>query len=84
MRRIVAEGVGRFIREAGLPREELFVTSKQRPRDRGFESTFRSVEETMDRLGVSNFLPVHIERLAGLDRPDGKTLPTPEEMDALF
>lgn len=96
-------GVGRAIRESGVPREELFVTSKLRNRHQGYDAARRSFDETMDRLGldvldlflihwptpardlyaetwrafvelraegrvrsigVSNFLPAHIERIA--------------------
>ena len=98
------EGVGQAVREALVPRDELFITSKQRTRDQGYDSTFRSFEGSLQRLGldwidlflihwpvpqhdlyaetwkalvelraqgrvrsigVSNFLPAHIERIMG-------------------
>ncbi|MCD7060234.1 aldo/keto reductase [Pelagibacterium xiamenense] len=97
------EGVGRAVREAAVPREELFITTKERTSHQGYDSTMRSFDESMGRLGldyldlflihwpvpmhdryvdtwkafvelqkqgrvrsigVSNFLPEHIERLA--------------------
>ena len=98
------EGVGRAVREAPVPRSELFITSKERTRDQGYDSTFRSLEGSLKRLGldyldlflihwpvpehdryaetwralvelqaqgrvrsigVSNFLPTHFDRLIG-------------------
>lgn len=95
-------GVGRAIREAEVAREELFITSKLRTGDQGYDKTIRSFEGTLSRLGletldlflihwpvpaqdkyaetwkafvtlqnegriksigVSNFLPGHIERI---------------------
>ena len=98
------EGVGRGIAQCGLPREQLFVTSKMRTKDQGYESTLKSCMGSLDRLGldyldlflihwpvpahdrysetwkafvqlqrdgrirsigVSNFLPEHLERIIG-------------------
>ena len=36
------EGVGKGIRESGLPREELFVTTKVWVNDEGYENTTKS------------------------------------------
>ena len=97
-------GVGRAVREAAVPCDQLFITSKQRTSHQGRDSTFRSFDETMERLGletldlflihwpvpaqgryvetwrafvelqkqgrvrsvgVSNFLPEHLERIIG-------------------
>lgn len=97
-------GVGQAIRQAEVPREELFVTSKLRTGDQGYDKAKRSFEaslkrlglETMDlflihwpvpaqdkyvetwkafidlhqdgrvrAIGVSNFLPAHLERIIG-------------------
>lgn len=45
-------GIGRAIRECGLPREELFITSKVWNTDRGYEKTKRAFAETMERLSL--------------------------------
>ena len=97
-------GVGQAVREAQVPRGELFITSKERTSDQGYDSTLRSFEGSLERLGldyldlflihwpvpehdryaetwralvelqaqgrvrsigVSNFLPSHIERIIG-------------------
>lgn len=97
-------GVGAAIRASGIPREELFVTSKLRNGDQGLDTVRRAYEDSCRRLGVdaldlylihwpnpaaglwqeswralerlhreqavravgvSNFLPHHLEELAG-------------------
>src|SRR5262245_22830548 len=45
-------GVGRAVRSASVPREQLFVTSKLRGRDMGHSSALRSFDESMKRLGL--------------------------------
>ena len=96
-------GVGQAIADSGLPREEVFVSTKLRGRDQGSASTKRALRSSLDRLGldhvdlylihwplprldryveswrameelrdegltraigVSNFLPEHLDRLA--------------------
>jgi len=96
------EGVGRGIAECGVPREQLFITSKLRTADQGYDAAIKSFMGTLERLkldyldmflihwpvprhdrysdtwkafiqlqrdgrvrsiGVSNFLPEHIERI---------------------
>jgi diketogulonate reductase-like aldo/keto reductase len=96
-------GVGQGIADAGLPREEVFVTTKLRGADQGYESARRALDGSLRRLGldhvdlylihwplprvdryvdswrameellaegktraigVSNFLPEHLDRLA--------------------
>ena len=98
------QGVGAAIRDSGLAREELFITSKLRTRDQGYDATLKSFMGSLDRLGldyldlflihwpvpaqdkysdtwkafvqlqrdgrirsigVSNFLPEHLERIIG-------------------
>jgi 2,5-diketo-D-gluconate reductase A len=45
-------GVGRAVAASGLPREELFVTTKLWNDDQGYESTFRAFEASLGRLGL--------------------------------
>ena len=95
-------GVGAAVRASGLPRDEVFVTTKLRNGDQGYEQTLRAFEDSRRALGldvvdlylihwpvpskdlyvetwkafeklladgavrsigVSNFLPEHLERL---------------------
>lgn len=97
------KGVGAAVCASGLPREEVFVTTKLRNGDQGFDSALRAFEDSRQALGldvvdlylvhwpvpskdlyvetwralekllaegavrsigVSNFLPEHLERLA--------------------
>ena len=96
-------GVGQGIADSGLPREQVFVSTKLRGRDQGSDSAERALRSSLDRLGldfvdlylihwplprldryveswlameellaegltrtigVSNFLPEHLDRLA--------------------
>ena len=45
------ESVGIAIRESGIPREELFITSKLNNPDHGYEKTKAAFETTMQKLG---------------------------------
>ncbi|MGW2200921.1 aldo/keto reductase [Streptomyces sp. NPDC001774] len=97
-------GTGRAITESGIPREELFVTTKLWNSEQGHDTTLRAFDASLDKLGldyvdlylihwpvpakdayvdtfrafekiyadgrakaigVSNFLPEHLERLIG-------------------
>lgn len=44
--------VGQALRESGLPREDVFVTSKVWNTDRGYDSTLRAFDRTMAALGL--------------------------------
>nr|WP_325063594.1 aldo/keto reductase [Risungbinella massiliensis] len=46
------EGVGRAIKDAGIGREELFVTTKVWNDDFGYETTLRAFEESRKKLGL--------------------------------
>lgn len=46
-------GLGQGIRASGLPREEVFVTTKVWNEFQGFDSTLRAVEESLARIGVN-------------------------------
>ena len=45
-------GVGEGVRNAGVSREELFVTTKVPGRDHGYDSTKRSLDESLQRMGL--------------------------------
>ncbi|MEH7082244.1 aldo/keto reductase [Neobacillus drentensis] len=46
------EGVGQGIRESGIAREDLFVTSKVWNADLGYESTLAAYQTSLEKLGV--------------------------------
>ncbi|HET6627024.1 MAG TPA: aldo/keto reductase [Nocardioidaceae bacterium] len=43
--------VGEAVAESGLPRDEVFVTTKLWNTDQGYDSTLRAFDASMDRLG---------------------------------
>jgi diketogulonate reductase-like aldo/keto reductase len=45
-------GVGQGIRICGIPREEIFVTSKLRNAAHGYKATLEAFEMTLERLGL--------------------------------
>lgn len=45
-------GVGRAVRESGLPRESVFITSKVWNADQGYSQTLDAFGRTMDLLGL--------------------------------
>jgi len=46
------EGVGKAIRESGIPREEIFVTSKIWIDDQGISTTRKALETSLKKLGL--------------------------------
>ena len=46
------EGVGQAIRESGIPREELFITTKVWNSRQGYDSTLEAFEESRRKLGL--------------------------------
>ena len=46
--------VGAGLRASGLPRPELFVTTKLRGADHGYRSTLRALDESLERLGLDH------------------------------
>ncbi|MFD5425146.1 aldo/keto reductase [Streptomyces sp. NPDC127084] len=98
------KGTGRALADSGIPREELFITTKLWNSDQGYDATLRAFDASLERLGldyldlylihwpvpardqyvdtyrafetllaegrtraigVSNFLPGHLQRLLG-------------------
>jgi methylglyoxal/glyoxal reductase len=46
------EGVGKAIKECGIPREELFITTKVYNTDQGYESTLKAFETSRKKLDM--------------------------------
>ncbi|MEV0337129.1 aldo/keto reductase [Nocardia sp. NPDC050717] len=46
------EGVGRAIKASGIPRDEIYVTTKLWNAEQGYDSTLRAFDASMDRLGL--------------------------------
>lgn len=73
-------GVGAGIRKSGVPREEIFVTSKIPAEIKSYEGAKKCVEESLDRLGVGyiDLMLIHAPRPwwqmhAGLKTPYHKS-----------
>lgn len=47
------ESVGKAVRESGIPREELFITSKLHNSDHGYEATHAAFNLSMKKLGLT-------------------------------
>ncbi|MFB4167678.1 aldo/keto reductase [Virgibacillus sp. JSM 102003] len=45
-------GVGEGIRQSGIPREEIFVTSKVWNDEQGYENTMKAFESSLEKLGL--------------------------------
>lgn len=45
------EGIGRALRSSGVPRTELFISSKLRNREQGYDNALRGFEGSLKRLG---------------------------------
>ncbi|RSD29204.1 aldo/keto reductase [Mesobacillus subterraneus] len=46
------EGVGQAVRNSGIPREDLFITTKVWNSDQGYDETLRAFELSMEKLGL--------------------------------
>ncbi|WP_144474299.1 aldo/keto reductase [Cytobacillus oceanisediminis] len=46
------EGVGQALKEAGVAREELFITTKVWNSEQGYESTLQAFETSLEKLGL--------------------------------
>lgn len=53
------EAVGRALKASGVPREELFVTSKLPGRHHAYDDAIASTEESLERLGLE-YLDLHL------------------------
>ncbi|MED3690460.1 aldo/keto reductase [Peribacillus butanolivorans] len=61
------EGVGKAIRESGISREELFITSKVWNTDQGYETTLQAFDDSLKRLGLE-YLDLYLIHWPGKDK----------------
>lgn len=45
-------GVGRAIKESGIPREEIFITTKLWNTDQGYDTTLKAIDASLEKLGL--------------------------------
>ncbi|NLB53358.1 MAG: aldo/keto reductase [Syntrophomonadaceae bacterium] len=61
------QGVGQAVRECGIPREELFITTKVWNNDQGYDQTLKAFEESRKRLGLE-YIDLYLVHWAVLDK----------------
>jgi diketogulonate reductase-like aldo/keto reductase len=61
------EGVGEGIKEGGVDRDELFVTTKLWNDDQGYESGLKAFDESLKRLGLE-YVDLYLIHWPGTDR----------------
>ena len=72
------EAVGNGIRQSGINREELFVTSKVWVDDSGYENTKKAFQTSLDKLGLE-YLDLYL-----IHRPRGDVKGTWKAMEELY
>lgn len=61
------EGVGRALKDSGIPREEIFLTTKLWNSDQGYESAFRAFEVSLEKLGT-DYVDLYLVHWPGKDK----------------
>lgn len=61
------KGVGQAIRECGIPRHELFITTKVWNSDQGYEATLQAFENSRKKLGL-DYLDLYLVHWAVEDK----------------
>lgn len=71
------ESVGKAINRSGIPRKEIFITTKLWNSDHGYESTIAACESSLERLGLS-YLDLYLIHwpVAGLRNKTWKAMET--------
>jgi diketogulonate reductase-like aldo/keto reductase len=81
------KSVGQAIRESGVPREELFITSKLWNAERGYETTLAAFEKTLSDLGT-DYLDLYLIHWPAnsvvYENPDQVNLDTWRAMTELY
>jgi len=54
------ESVGKAIKECGIPRKEIFVTSKLWNDEHGYENTMAAFEISMKNLGLDDYMDLYL------------------------
>jgi diketogulonate reductase-like aldo/keto reductase len=60
-------GVGTAIKQSGIPRDQLFITTKLANKDQGYESTLRAFEESRRKLDL-DYIDLYLIHWPGKDK----------------
>jgi methylglyoxal/glyoxal reductase len=72
------ESVGLAIKESGIPREEIFITTKVWNSDQGYESTLAAFETSLNKLGLE-YLDLYL-----IHWPKEKNIETWKALETLY
>ena len=72
------EAVGRAIQKSGIPREELFITTKLWVQDQGYEGAKQAVERSLNNLGL-DYLDLYL-----IHQPYGDVFGSWRAMEELY
>lgn len=61
------EGVGQAIKESGIPREDLFITTKLWNAEQGYESTLEAFKTSLNKLGL-DYLDLYLIHWPGKNK----------------
>lgn len=61
------EGVGQAIKDSGIPREEIFVTTKVWNTDHGYENTLKAFDKSIAKLGLE-YVDLYLIHWPGKDK----------------
>lgn len=59
------KGVGEAVKESGIPREEIWITSKLWPTEYGEDTTLKAIDEMLKRLGLEYIDLLYIHQPIG-------------------
>ncbi|HWO07359.1 MAG TPA: aldo/keto reductase [Candidatus Paceibacterota bacterium] len=63
--------IGRAVKKSGVPREEIFITTKLWDDDQGYERAIRAIDASLDRLGM-DYVDLYLIHWPNTDEPGGK------------
>ena len=75
------EGIGRGVRECGLPRDQIFLSTKLWNTDHGYDNTLRAFDASLKRLGL-DYVDQYLMHWPGFE--EESYLPTWKAFETLY